>query len=271
MNEKNQRRKQPLKYITSYGLILFCVDHNDGEPRFLIYQRRDNYEYIDILRGNWNNEHRLRELFSALSSDEKERIRTHSFKELWDDLWITKENNIHRDGYEKARQRFESYVKDKLDEYLKCGPDNLDLPIEPPWGFPKGKRNDRSGETSKECALREFSEETHLPIDDIVIWDTNHFSEYYKGNNSKPYCTFYYVAETKTQFPVRRYPTPGCIRKDTVSNEAEDAQWMTYREACEKLCPRRQTILKQVLHLIKTSYSKYSLHRDLDEAIDDGD
>lgn len=245
--------------ITSYGLILFYMERTieGDQPKFLIYQRRDNYEYIDILRGNWNNEKRLKELFAALSPEEKRRIREYTFEELWDDLWVSRVNSIHKDGFSKAKKRYEM-IKDKIHEYLEQGNPEFSNVL-PPWGFPKGKKNDADGETNKECALREFAEETGLPVDEVVIWDTNHYAEFYKGNNGKPYCTYYYIAETKKPFPVKRVSTPGCIRPDAVSDEAEDARWVTYGEACLKLCARRQELLKRVFRLIETSYDKYSL------------
>ena len=254
---KERSRPTPSQPITSYGLILFCIPPGGGAPKFLIYQRRDNYEYIDILRGNWNNEKRLRELFAALSPTERQRIREYTFEELWDDLWVSRENAIHRDGFEKARKRYEM-IKDKIPDFLEeVGPEFTGACSEPPWGFPKGKKN--GDEDEKDCALREFEEETGLPVDNVVIWETNYYAEHYKGNNGKPYCTYYYIAETPTLFPVKRVATPGCIRPDAVSDEAEDARWMTYEEACMKLGARRQGLLKKVLHLIGTSYDQYSL------------
>lgn len=246
--------------ITSYGLILFYMDPKESKPKFLIYQRRDNYEYIDILRGNWNNEKRLKELFAALSPNEKRRIRDYTFDELWDDLWVSRENVIHRDGFKKAKKRYEM-MKDKISEYLdqQRTLEFEGVCSEPPWGFPKGKKNEADKETDKECALRETAEETGLPMDNVVIWETKHFVENYKGNNGKPYCTYYYIAETDTQFPIKRVPTPGCIRPDAVSDEAEDACWVTYEEACLKLGARRQALLKRVLHFIESCYDKYSL------------
>jgi len=197
--------------ITSYGLILFYMDKKNPVlpiPKFLIYQRRDNYEYIDILRGNWNNEKRLKELFAALSPDEKCRIRDYTFEELWDDLWVSRENAIHKDGFDKAKKRYEM-IKAKIPEYLKEGLEFEGSCLEPPWGFPKGKKNEAEKETDKECALRETAEETGFSMEDVVIWETNHFVENYKGNNGKPYCTYYYIAETITPFPVKRVETPG--------------------------------------------------------------
>lgn len=256
---KGKKRKTP-RPIPSYGIILFCYD--GGIPKYLIYQRRDNYEYIDIVRGNWNTMARLRELFAALSVEEKSRIKTHTFRELWDDLWVKHGTNIHLEGFEKARKKFESF-SDNLDDILNSK-DEVNLPNEPQWGFPKGKKNygpDKK-ETDQECALREFGEETRLSTENLVLWGARSnprmYTEFYKGNNGKQYCTYYFLAETLEMESITRIKTPGCIREDSVSDEAADARWLTFEEACGKLIPRRQSILKKVHHLIETSYESYT-------------
>src|SRR5687767_9291966 len=95
--------------IVSYGIICFVLGSEPGvSPRYLIYQRRDNYEYIDILRGNWNNEERFRALVGALSKEERDRLMSYTFKELWDDLWIIHDSKIHADGYDRAHKKYES-------------------------------------------------------------------------------------------------------------------------------------------------------------------
>lgn len=281
-HDENRLRdfKRPQKKISrpiaSYGIILFCIDATDGRPRYLIYQRRDNYEYIDIIRGNWNNEKRLKELFAALSAEEKDRLSRFSFRELWDDLWVTHGSNMHLEGFEKARKRFESFSNDipKIIEGLPApatfGGDHAN---EPQWGFPKGKKNvyTQSGrkETDQECALREFGEETRLSTDGIILWGSGCpnvggtaplrvYAEFYKGNNGKPYCTYYFLAEISKMERITRMKTPGCIRSDAVSDEAANAKWMTFEEALGKLVPRRQNILRKVNHLIETSYEIYS-------------
>ncbi len=276
-------QKKISRPIASYGIILFCIDAVDGRPRYLIYQRRDNYEYIDIIRGNWNNERRLKELFAALSAEEKDRLSRFSFRELWDDLWVTHGSNMHLEGFEKARKRFESFSND-IPTIVEGLPSSQagENTNEPQWGFPKGKKNvyTQSGrkETDQECALREFGEETRLSTDGIVLWGSGDtgignvassrthgdaasprtYTEFYKGNNGKPYCTYYFLAEISKMEKITRMKTPGCIRSDAVSDEAANAKWMTFEEALGKLVPRRQNILRKVNHLIETSYENYS-------------
>jgi len=226
-----------------------------GEPKFLIYQRRDNYEYIDILRGNWHTETRLKELMSALSNEERCRIREYTFRELWDDLWINHTSHIHADGFEKAQRKYDT-IKSKIPTLMDS--DGMYFNVEPPWGFPKGKKLNQDKETDLDCALREFSEETRLPSEQLSVWNVRPYMEAYKGNNNKPYSTYYFLAEVPNEMEVTKIDTPQCIRSEAVSEEAADARWMTCSEACLKLAPRRQAILKKITHLIRTKYSEYS-------------
>ena len=252
--------------IVSYGIICFVLVTNSlgtKTPKYLIYQRRDNYEYIDILRGNWSNEDRFRVLASSLSRDEKERLMSYTFKELWDDLWIIHNSKIHTDGYERALRKYES-IRPKLHGILNdiASHPMSDLSSDPPWGFPKGKKLEghrtQERESDIECALREFTEETRLSTQDMICWNIHPFSETYRGNNNKVYSTYYYLAESKQVLDIEKLDTPHCIRQTALSEESETAEWKTFAEACLKLNPRRQTILKKVHHLIETRYSDFS-------------
>lgn len=231
-------------------------------PRFLVYQRRDNYEYIDILRGVWSSDSRLYELIDAISDDERSRIMDHTFKQLWDDLWVVHGSHIHVDGFERAQRKF---LASRGKILSRCGddmkrPSKDRLAREPPWGFPKGKKNDGHGtkESDRICALREFAEETRLPTDTITMWPLGPISEYYKGNNNKPYCTHYFLAEAPDILPIKRMATPGCIRTEAVSEEAADARWVSYEEAAGLLVPRRLSLLRKTTQLLATRYEEFS-------------
>lgn len=247
--------------IHSYGLILFSlctpdqpITGSDPEPRYLIYQRRDNYEYMDILRGIWNTEERFKELVSALSTDERERLLSYTFKELWDDLWIVHGSKIHTEGYERARKKYEQ-IRPRLHEILA---DTTGGEMEPPWGFPKGKKisDGKREEEDTVCALREFQEETRMEIKDIKLWPTLPFVEVYKGNNDKMYSTNYYLAEIPCALDIKKIETPECIRQTALSEESADALWVSIEEACLKLNPRRQIILKKIDRLIRDRYDE---------------
>ena len=243
------------KSIHSYGIILFAKDGPD--LKYLIYQRRDNYEYIDILRGNWSTEERFQELMKALSDEEKERLRSYTFKELWDDLWIARGSRVHTNGYERAKKKYEQILP-QLHDILN----SPSMGIEPPWGFPKGKKiTEEEGDT--ECALREFHEETRLSIDNVELWETLPFVEIYKGNNDKLYSTNYYLAESPQIMEIQKMETPDCIRTTALSEESADAMWVSFEEACAKLNPRRSAILKRINMLIIDKYDELSPFRSV--------
>ena len=180
-----------------------------------------------------------------MTVDERDRMIKYSFDDLWGDLWINKYHRIVRDSYAKARERYE-IVKDRIPFYLNSTRSDV---IEPPWGFPKGKRNGR--ETEIQTAIREFSEETKMNPKYLNIFNTKPFVETFMGTNNKIYSTHYYIAETESMLDVRKIKLTDCIRLETVSEEVMDIKWLTFEEVCEKIsAPYRRDVLKQVHQLI---------------------
>ena len=171
---KYKKKKETYNPIISYGLIVYSretpegkllsVDCLEKKPYFLIYQRRDNFEYMDFLRGIWNSIELLPSLFSSMSIEERNRIRNYTFQELWDDLWVEHDSRIYRDGFTKAKKKYDS-IKHVIPYIL----DNTTSKInDTPWGFPKGKKNN-SNEQMMTCAVREFNEETHIQVEESDI------------------------------------------------------------------------------------------------------
>jgi len=230
--------------ITSYGLILFSYEND--ELIFLLYQRRDNFEYMDFMRGTWTSSGQIPALFSAMSPEERRRIREYTFKELWDDLWVEHNCRIYRDGYTKAKKKYDM-VKCNIPQFL----DNTFSHIQaPPWGFPKGKKNNYL-EDPIDCAFREFEEETHISIKDMRIVHDKPFTENFKGSNGKAYATHYFVAELPKPINSVFYSTPHCIRPQTISEEASNVKWFNYTEACNHLNTQRKGILDFVIKIIQ--------------------
>ena len=64
------------------------------------------------------------------------------------------------------------------------------------WEIPKGRRN--INESNKECAIREFEEETNININDYNLYDNIlPFEESYIGSNNIEYKNIYYIGELK--------------------------------------------------------------------------
>lgn len=249
---KNYKDKKPYsrnknEMITSFGLILISFeekDENKENPYCLIYQRRDTYEYMDLIRGIWNSENRVYELFSKMSTEEIKRIQTHTFEELWNDLWLSSFScNFH--GYYKAKAKFES-LKNLIE---KISPQQCNDNINPPWGFPKGRK--RFSESKIQCAKREFREETGIYNDSIFILSYKPLIEIFKGGNGKMYRTCYYIAYTPKFSNISKVKTPECIRKEAISIESNGAEWLSFNNARLRIDNNKINLLKIVSDLYK--------------------
>jgi 8-oxo-dGTP pyrophosphatase MutT (NUDIX family) len=241
--EGSKISREKRKVIMSYGIILcsFTPEHN---PRFLLYQRRDSFAYMDYMRGYWSGKDDIYRLFELMSFEERDRIENYTFDELWDDLWVNHSYNIYKDGYKSAKRKYE-YSRPYIVHALKTTQTVIRAP---PWGFPKGKKNN-SKEGDLACAIREFKEETKLDVSLKVKKDLT-IDEKFKGTNGKTYSTKYFIAFTDKLDLPPKVSTPGCIREETVSEEANDVKWASYEEAIALLNPLRQNILDKVKHVI---------------------
>ena len=248
---KPRRKYKPPEPITSYGLIVFtpCYINKIQTYKVLIYHRRDTFEYIDFLRGGWYANNQLHQLFSAMSMDERKNIREYTFPELWDDLWVEHDCKIYKDGYIKAKKKYDavrSLIPSILDETVS------DI-ISPPWGFPKGKRNNIR-ENPIDCAIREFKEETHIQINKNHLITETPYIENFIGGNSKSYRTYYYTAMLPKEVLPEKIPTPQCIRSSTVSEEAAELKWISIDKANTFINERRKKILDIIIKDIFTNF-----------------
>ncbi len=230
----------------SYGIILY------SKPLFLLYQRRDSYDYIELIKGRFEDESSFQKLVMGLCAEERSRIEMYSFKELWDDLWVcirSKSSKKTSKKYKLAHTLWEKYKHTIPD--IPHTPKSL-IPT-PAWGFPKGRKNPQ--ETDIECALREFTEETGLPIDNIVLTDSKPFIEDFIGSDNCHYINHYFLATTPqvlgSTTTVTSSTTKSKIRT-TLTLEATDIKWMTYDEAHAKVDARKATILKHTVYILES-------------------
>lgn len=264
----NKKKGYQRRYeIASYGVILYCnitpprscpntkpmSSSNIHTPdlRFLLTQRRETYEYMEFMKGNYKNYDYARFLFTRMTKEEKQRLRDYTFDELWEDLWIIRTYRIYRDGRQHAKTKFlkirkliPKLIKDTKHEYA----DHL------PWGFPKG-RKDVYNEANIDCAFREFKEETgirntdHLKIQRGCV----PYKEVYSGSNGKLYSTYYYLVESPNLIDIQYRQTNMCIRKTTISSEVLSMEWMTYEDALKVLSTARCNIISAIRRHINRS------------------
>lgn len=167
------------------------VNKYKKDIKFLIIQRKHSLSYIEFLRGlyNENNHEDIKKIFSYMSKNEINMIKTLDFQLLWDDLWqktaysksFTKEMN-------SSNKKFNHLKSINFFELVSTVYDT------PEWGFPKGRRN--KYEKNIDCAIREFTEETNLKT--FKIFDRiNNLSETFNGTNNIEYKHVYWLSGTE--------------------------------------------------------------------------
>ena len=73
--------------ITSIGLLVFRMYEN--KLQYLLIRRKHSLGFVEFMRGKYpvHNYSYLVNIFNEMSNNEKEKIKTLSFDELWTYLW----------------------------------------------------------------------------------------------------------------------------------------------------------------------------------------
>jgi len=223
-------------------------ENTDYFIEYLLQQRRDTFEYDEYLQGMWPSIERVKILFSSMTVEELKRNSEyiHMFDELWDDLWVDKTTRMYKEGYVRAKKKYEE-IENDIQTYIKESNATL---ISPPWGFPKGRKNSYS-ESDQECAIRESEEECRVPRDLYRVLPFK-YSEKFLGSNGVSYSTTYFLCEVKERYiPPRIDTSGGCIRTTSISEEVNDVAWLTYENTLELLNFQRKLILCEANASIK--------------------
>tara|TARA_B100000780_G_scaffold250841_5_gene197191 strand:+ start:10012 stop:10722 length:711 start_codon:yes stop_codon:yes gene_type:complete len=162
-------------------------DFINNKIKIIFLRRRVSLNLIEFLRGKYNNETYIKQIFSLMTTEEIVLIKNNSFDFLWKYIWCDKKScNRYKKDYIIGKRKFDS-----LKTFIK----NVGKSVytEPEWGFPKGRR--KENETNFECAKREFEEETNLDKLKYKITNIKPLEENYISTNKVNYCHNYYLAE----------------------------------------------------------------------------
>lgn len=244
--------------ILSYGIILYHKCKETNEIKIVMIERKDSLSYIEFLRGKYSSIYNLdylKLLFSRMSSTEIERICNKDFDTLWNDLWIHTETINYRikKEYIKSKNSFNNIkkgykIKDKLInfEYMSNLVENKYTLNE--WEIPKGRRNEL--ETNKECAIREFKEETNINESYFnIINNMIPIIEEYQGINKVRYKHIYYIGEANEKYDLKI----DMKNKDQYT-EIKDIKWLGEVEAYDKIRDydvKKKKIIKDFFDFIK--------------------
>ena len=241
--------------IVSYGMVVIRFYQN--KTQFLMIRRKDSYGYIDFIRGKYvtYNVYQITQIINQMSINEKKRLFTESFDQLWCGMW----GNVI-----KSQQRSEEMYSSKKFETIKAGieHDNKIVTLkdivensstnweETEWEFPKGRRN--INEKDLDCAMREFEEETGISKKDIrVIENMLPFEETFIGTNYKSYKHKYYLGifeNTMDSFD------------NFQKSEVSKLEWKTFDECMQSIRPynlEKQRLITNINKILQ-EYELYS-------------
>ncbi len=211
-------------------------DHElDQKIFYLMIQRKNSLSYVDFIRGKYDLDdfEYIYNTISMMTIKEQQDLLTHSFEELWSDLWACPIPSIHhnqeyldskmkyqklKDGYmiQKCEIQFPMNIKKILDS-CKIFYEEAE------WGFPKGRRN--LSEKNIECAKREFQEETGIMENEYHILNLSPLEEIYLGSNHIRYKHIYYFAQMIDKKEIK-------VNKEDEHQKSEvgDIRWVTVEE-----------------------------------------
>ena len=247
---------------TSIGLIV--VRRNTSSPssspsyEFLLIRRKDTLGFVDFIRGKYtfSNRIHIRNIIDEMTIDEKKRLLSCDFKQLWGEMWGSYTNGQFSGEEAQSREKFN---KIKNGVFFKgCNGESKIITLRhlietssthwkhAEWGFPKGRRNNQ--ESDIDCALRENLEETGYAIKKSdVLSNIVPFEEVFVGSNLKSYKHKYFVAMIHaTDVPVSTFER----------SEVSKLKWLSYDDCVKKIRPYNieKTKMLQKLHSILTTF-----------------
>jgi 8-oxo-dGTP pyrophosphatase MutT (NUDIX family) len=157
---------------------------------FLLVNRRHSLNYIDFIRGkyNINDLNGIYNMCSYMSANEINLIKNEDFNILWKNLWL-------KNAYKKKYLEEMNLSKIKFTHLKNLGIlNNIKSEYSSTeWEIPKGRKN--LNETNLQCAIREFSEETSLTLDDYnIISCLDPIHDLFIGTNNKEYKHIFYTS-----------------------------------------------------------------------------
>lgn len=241
--------------ITSFGVIAFrkvpCENLLETKLEYLMIMRKDTLGFIDFMRGKYsvNNKEYILNMLHQMTREEKDRLLTCSFDELWRGIWGPEVivSDQYRNEEITSKNRFQTLVAgidcdetgDQHKGYtLKTLVEDSNLVEcweEAEWGFPKGRRNYQ--EKDYTCAVREFCEETGYssymlcPFRNLMP-----FEEIFTGSNYKSYKHKYYVVYMNYEDSMKPRKVQAC--------EVGASEWKSYEDCVKCIRPYNREKLR---------------------------
>jgi 8-oxo-dGTP pyrophosphatase MutT (NUDIX family) len=207
--------------ITSLGILAF---RQQVGIQWLLIRRRDSLGYIEMMRGKYelDDNAAIQTLIDQTTLEERERLLTHPFHELWRILWNGPASRRYHVEFEQAKAKHEELLKSS--RLLRFVVFSKTTWLEAEWGFPKGRRS--SIETELACALRETYEEAGIPSNKLKMYDGLPLLEEFRGSNGIRYRHKYWLAQAPSNLEVGMNPA-----NLDQAREVGAVRWCSYDEA----------------------------------------
>ena len=248
--------------ILSYGIILYKIDKELNIPKIVMVERKDSLsfiEFIQIAKEKYDNVKYIQLLISRMTNQEKIKLLNHTFEDLWNLLWIHLDNvnrKIKKE-YDKSKINFDilkkGFLKENKHISLKKIIDSVkENYIENEWEIPKGRRSNH--ENNKDCALREFNEETNIEHHNFsIINNIIPLIEEYKGINNVRYKHIYYVGVTEKEIDLKID-----MKNKNQYTEVKNIAWLSEKECYDKIRnydKNKKKIIQDFFELYKNIYT----------------
>lgn len=95
--------------ITSFGLIIYRINKNN-KPEVLMIRRKDSLGYVEFVRGKYSlmNPNYIINILNEMTISEREKLKTMTFDQLWNDLWNGNIGNQYRSEEKISREKYET-------------------------------------------------------------------------------------------------------------------------------------------------------------------
>lgn len=245
--ERTVMKKEP---IISYGVIEFVVCEApsdkpaEGKILYHMFRRRNTLEFDTTIRG-FAPKNQLYQMIYLLSKDERERILTAEWEDIWDDYFLDHDQEGPYTKLKTQAMRRFSELRDLVSITKQSEDiDGTILPIQSrPYIFAKGRAH--KGESGLDAALRESAEETKVPYSRDDLYFQSPIIQHYTGSDGNRYIDHYYVIKRDRTYsspvqylsPVKRYISNYTnntgslsiverLRPMTISHELESDIWI---------------------------------------------
>lgn len=234
--------KKCKKPVTSCGIICYRKVHSI--PYFLLVQRKDSYSFCEFSKVRYNIYDYKYILYMVENMTKEEQIFLQNIQDISD---------IYKKIWGNFYKKYSSYKKRKLLQKLWIGVKSKDGSIftiytilsqctkyrnTPEWGFPKGRKC--INETNKQCAIREFSEETCIENNKVSLLHYKPLEEIFTSSNGVCYKHIYYIASLD-----KNYIPSYSFQKEEIGN----IQWCTLNETIEKI-EKKNTKRIQIIYYV---------------------